>query len=60
MTLQSQREWDVTREKLWLLEERFEARSREQGGDEHARELNREECHVPGRVPGAATNTRAS
>ena len=40
MNLQSHRELDVTREKLRLLEERFEASKREQGGDEHARELS--------------------
>ena len=40
MTLQSQRELEVTREKLQLLETRYEANKREQGGDEHVRELS--------------------
>ena len=40
MTLQSRRELEVTREKLRFLEERYEANTREQAGDEHARELS--------------------
>ncbi len=40
MSLQSQRELDATRENLRLLEERYEADKREQGGDEHVRELS--------------------
>ena len=40
MSLQSHRELEATREKLRLLEERFEANKREQGGDEHVRELS--------------------
>jgi hypothetical protein len=39
MTLQSQRELEVTREKPKLLEERYEANKHEQDGDEHVREL---------------------
>jgi uncharacterized small protein (DUF1192 family) len=34
------RELEATREKLRLLEERYEANQREQGGDEHLRELS--------------------
>ena len=41
MSLQSHRELEVAREKLRLLEERLEASTREQGGDEHVRELSR-------------------
>jgi hypothetical protein len=41
MSLQSQRALKATREKLRLLEERYEASKREQGGDEHVRELSR-------------------
>lgn len=41
MSLQSQRELETTREKLRLLEERYEASKREQDGDEHVRELSR-------------------
>ncbi len=41
MNLQSQRELEATREKLRLLEERYEADDREQGGDEHVRELSK-------------------
>jgi hypothetical protein len=41
MTLQSQRELGATREKLRLLEERYEANQREQGGEEHLCELSR-------------------
>ena len=40
MTLQSQRELEATREKLRLLEQRYDANKREQGGDEHVRELS--------------------
>ena len=40
MSLQSQRELEVTREKLQLLEKRYEANQREQGGDEHVREIS--------------------
>ena len=40
MSLQSRRELQVTREKLRLLEDRYEAHKREQGGDEHVRELS--------------------
>lgn len=40
MSLQSQRELNATQEKLRLLEERYEANMREQGGDEHVRELS--------------------
>ena len=40
MNLQSHRELEATREKLRLLEERYEANKRQQGGDEHVRELS--------------------
>ena len=40
MSLQSQRELAVTREKLQVLEKRYEANQREQGGDEHVREIS--------------------
>ena len=40
MSLQSQRELEATREKLKLLEERFEANQREQGGDEYVRGIS--------------------
>ncbi len=40
MSLQSQRELEATRDKLRLLEERYDAGRREQGGDEHVRELS--------------------
>ena len=40
MSLQSHRELEATREKLRLLEERYEANKREPGGDEHVRELS--------------------
>ena len=40
MSLQGHRELEATREKLRLLEERYEASQREQGGDEHVRELS--------------------
>ena len=39
MSLQSQRDLEATRDKQRLLEERYEANKREQGGDEHVREL---------------------
>ena len=39
MNLQSHRQLEATREKLRLLEERYEANQREQSGDEHVREL---------------------
>ena len=40
MKLQSQRELEATRAKLRLLEERYQANQREQGGNEHVRELS--------------------
>jgi uncharacterized small protein (DUF1192 family) len=40
MSLKTQRELDSTREKLRLLEQRYEANQREQGGNEHVRELS--------------------
>ena len=40
MSLQSQRELEVTREKLRLLEERYEANKLEDHGDDHVRELS--------------------
>lgn len=40
MTLRSFRELKATREKLRLLEERYQASQRETGGDEHVRELS--------------------
>jgi hypothetical protein len=40
MSLQSLRELEVTREKLRLLEERYEANKCEQGGDQHVREIS--------------------
>ena len=40
MNLQSHRELEATREKLRLLEERYEVNQREQGGDEHLRDLS--------------------
>ena len=40
MTLHSHRELEATRKKLRLLQERYEANQREQGGDEHVRELS--------------------
>jgi len=39
MKLRSHRELDVTREKLRLLEQRYEENRQEQGGDPHVREL---------------------
>jgi hypothetical protein len=41
MSLHSHRELEAAREKLRLLEERYEDVKREQGGDEHVRELSR-------------------
>ncbi|HWG43498.1 MAG TPA: hypothetical protein VN688_11990 [Gemmataceae bacterium] len=41
MSLQSHRELEATREKLRLLEERYEANKREPDEDEHVRELSR-------------------
>ena len=40
MSLQSHRELEATREKLRLLEERYEATKRERSGDDHVRELS--------------------
>jgi hypothetical protein len=40
MNLRSYRELAATREKLALLEARYEANKHEQGGDEHVRELS--------------------
>jgi hypothetical protein len=40
MSLQSQRELELTREKLQSLEQRYEAHEREQTGDQHVRELS--------------------
>lgn len=40
MSLQSQRELNSTREKLHLLEERYEATQQDKSGDEHVRELS--------------------
>ena len=40
MSLQSQRELAATREKLKLLEERYEANRCQLGGDEHVREIS--------------------
>jgi hypothetical protein len=40
MNLQSHRELEATRDKLRLLEERYAASAREQGGDAHVRELS--------------------
>ena len=40
MNLQSHRELEATREKLRLLEERYAANAREQGGDAHVRALS--------------------
>ena len=39
MGVQSQRELESTRRKLRLLEERYEAHTREKDGDSHTREL---------------------
>ena len=40
MELKSKKELDFTREKLRILEERYAATERQQGGDEHVRELS--------------------
>ncbi len=40
MTLQTHRELEAAREKLRMLEQRYETDKREQGGDEHVRELS--------------------
>ncbi|MCO6458426.1 MAG: hypothetical protein J5I93_24240 [Pirellulaceae bacterium] len=40
MSLQSQRELEVTREKLRLLESRYEANRQDSGSDEHVTELS--------------------
>ena len=40
MNLESPRELDVTREKLHVLEARYEADKREHGGDVHVREIS--------------------
>ncbi|MFV1968097.1 MAG: hypothetical protein ACC628_21955 [Pirellulaceae bacterium] len=40
MSLQSHRELEATREKLRLLEERYEADKHDSSGDEHVRELS--------------------
>ena len=40
MSLQNQRELDATREKLRLLEERYEANKREHDADEHVQEIS--------------------
>jgi len=40
MSLESHRQFESTRSKLRLLQERYEANKREQGGDEHVRELS--------------------
>jgi hypothetical protein len=40
MALQSQRELEATREKLRILESRYEAESREECEDHHVRELS--------------------
>lgn len=39
MNLQGKRELDVTRQKLRMLEEQYEATRNKPGGDEHVREL---------------------
>jgi hypothetical protein len=39
MSLQSKRELEVTREKLKMLEEQYEATRNKPGADEHVREL---------------------
>lgn len=41
MSLHGRAELETTRSKLKLLEERYDAHSRENGGDEHVRELSR-------------------
>ena len=40
MSLQSQRELEATRDKLRLLEDRYEANRRGNGNDEHVTELS--------------------
>lgn len=40
MSVQSKHKLEATREKLRLLEERYEANKVEQGGDEHVRALS--------------------
>lgn len=40
MTLQTHRELEAARKKLQMLEQRYEANGREQGGDEHVRGLS--------------------
>ena len=40
MSLRSHRELEATREKLRSLEARYEADRREEGGDQHVRELS--------------------
>jgi hypothetical protein len=40
MSLQSRRELEATRQKLKLLEERYEANRSEHGGDEHVRKTS--------------------
>jgi hypothetical protein len=40
MSLQNERELEVTREKLRVLQERYEANQREAGGDRHVREIS--------------------
>jgi hypothetical protein len=40
MSLQSHRELQTTREKLQMLEERYEAEMRQVSGDRHVRELS--------------------
>jgi hypothetical protein len=40
MSLSSHRELEATREKLRMLEERYEANKRDQSGDAHVRELS--------------------
>jgi len=40
MNLKSHRELEATREKLRLLEAQYDANQREQGGDQHVRELS--------------------
>ncbi len=40
MSLQSNRELEATREKLRLLQERYELANTQVGGDEHVRELS--------------------
>jgi flagellar biosynthesis chaperone FliJ len=40
MSLQSRREFDAASKKLRLLEERYQAEKREEGGDAHVGELS--------------------